>query len=74
MTVLNWAYQIRLILDRSAFSDIWLVNTTDMSSCTTYKNKNHRQLLRKRHTRIPNETKLETYCILKNTSLSLKTT
>ena len=67
----NWAYRIKLILDRSGFSNIWLLQHTSPYLVNLIKTRILNNYYQSWYANINNTSKLETYCLIKHT-LDLK--
>lgn len=63
----NWAYQIKLILDRSGFSNIWLLQHTSPYLINLIKTRILDNYYQSWYANINNTSKLETYCLIKHT-------
>ena len=62
----NWAYQIKLILDRSGFSNIWLLQQISPYIVNLIKTMILDNYYRSWYANINSTSKLETYCLLKH--------
>ena len=62
----NWAYQIKLILDRAGLTNIWLSQEISPTTIQHVKNRILDMYYQTWYANINNTSKLESYCIFKH--------